>query len=71
MEERLHDIKDGLPASLVDSADPEAYPLLGYTYFLIQLHNMTNCQSAIELQRYAEWYMYNSYAAELAEKYGQ
>ena len=47
-----------LDGSLVDSDDPDAYPIAGYSYFLIHTNiQSTNCSSAMELCRYIEWFL--------------
>ena len=40
----------------------ESYPIAGYTYFIIHILNMTNCESARELYRYVQWALYNDVA---------
>ena len=40
-----------LTGTLVDHPSPEAYPILGYSYFIIRVHGMMDCSMAIELAR--------------------
>ena len=37
-----------LTSVLVDADDREAYPIAGYTYFIVRMSEMTNCDSAVE-----------------------
>ena len=45
----------GLAGSLANYTSPDAYPIAGYTYFIIRLTNMSNCAAALELVRYIDW----------------
>ena len=47
----------GLVGSLANYTSPEAYPIAGYTYFIIQLTTMEDCDTALELARYIYWMM--------------
>ncbi len=44
-----------LTGSLVDSPLDNAYPILGFSYFLIDVDGMASCDLAAELYRYVEW----------------
>ena len=44
---------------LVKADGNESYPIAGYTYFIIHILNMTNCESARELYRYVQWAFYD------------
>lgn len=69
----------GLIGSLATYTSPEAYPIAGYTYFIIRLKNMTNCDAALELVRYINWLLTDDaahrvctehYMAPISEKVG-
>ena len=47
----------GLVGSLANYTSPEAYPIAGYTYFIIRLTTMEDCDTALELARYIYWMM--------------
>ena len=68
MDQKGTSFTDQLTCSLVDSNLPQAYPILGYSYFLIRLDNMTDCKVAVELYRYLEWILYDSYAAQICRE---
>lgn len=40
------------------------YPLASFTYFIVYLTEMTDCDSAVELVRYVEWF----YVSQIAQK---
>ncbi|XP_071084367.1 phosphate-binding protein PstS-like [Haliotis cracherodii] len=42
--------------SLANPTGFNSYPISGYTYIIVKKTSMTNCQSAIELVRYVEWF---------------
>ena len=57
-----------LTASLVDYPSPDAYPIVGYSYFIVRMHEMPDCELAVELVRYIHWLSTNTYAdAEASE----
>ena len=45
----------GLTGSLTTYTSPNAYPIAGYTYFIIRLTTMHDCAAALELLRYIKW----------------
>ncbi|XP_050398521.1 speract receptor [Patella vulgata] len=45
-----------LMTSLADGDNDDAYPMAGYTYFIVHLTTMDSCESARELVRYIEWF---------------
>ena len=45
------DMTERLTSVLVDADDRDAYPIAGYTYFIVRMSGMTNCDSAVELVR--------------------
>ena len=45
----------GLTGSLTTYTSPNAYPIAGYTYFIIRLTTMHDCAAALELVRYIKW----------------
>ncbi len=52
-------------ADISDTSLPYGYPIVGYSYFIINMERMNNCEKAVELYRYIEWFLYDSYAAEV------
>lgn len=48
---------DDLTMSLSNPSGEESYPISGYTYFIVRMKTMTNCVSAVELVRYADWFL--------------
>ena len=44
-----------MTASLVDYPFPDAYPFTSYSYFIIHMAEMYDCEIAIELVRYILW----------------
>lgn len=55
IQENCPKLDGNLTLSLVDSPLPFAYPIIGFSYFLIRTRGMLNCDSAVELVRYLEW----------------
>ncbi len=53
---------DRMTGSLSDAAAINAYPIAGYTYFIIHMDTMTDCNSAMELYRYIQWFLYDDYS---------
>ena len=70
IEETESALKPGVTGSLVDSPQPWAYPILGYTYLIVRKENLSNCDIAVELYRYVEWFLTDDFATEVAEELG-
>ena len=51
MDHFAGDMTERLTSVLVDAGDRKAYPIAGYTYFIVRMSEMTNCDSAVELVR--------------------
>ncbi len=49
---------DRMTGPLSGAASIMAYPIAGYTYFIIHMETMTDCNSAVELYRYIQWFLY-------------
>lgn len=59
---------ESLTGILVDSRNPYAYPILGFSYLVMVTANATSCHESVELLRYITWAYTNSYAGELCRK---
>lgn len=59
---------DGFSASMIDSDNQYAYPILGLSYFIIETVNATNCDATVELIRYISWTQSDPYAVALCRK---
>ncbi|KAL8559408.1 hypothetical protein ACOMHN_045205 [Nucella lapillus] len=62
-------VSDDLTVSLADSDSLGAYPIASYTYLIMYLTTMTNCDSAKELVRYADWFTTKDTARKDSEKH--
>jgi ABC-type phosphate transport system substrate-binding protein len=63
-------LEPGVTGPLVDSDLDFAYPILGYTYIIVRLRNLSDCATATELYRYAEWFLFDEFATEVSEDLG-
>ena len=66
--DRVGELSQQLTGSLVDSERPDAYPLLGYSYLIVRMTQMSNCDSATELLWFVEWLFEDKFARELAHE---
>ena len=57
MDQRLDDMSSRLTSSLVDCEDERAYPIAGYSYFIVHMTQEGNCTVTVELARYVEWFL--------------
>ena len=57
-------------ADLVDSKGTLSYPIVAYTYLVIRMNTMKNCDSAKELYRYIKWLVTNEEARYLCRENG-
>ncbi|XP_014672517.1 PREDICTED: receptor-type guanylate cyclase gcy-1-like [Priapulus caudatus] len=55
---------------LVDPGTADAYPISGYTYFIIRMDTDTKCDACKELIRYIDWFMNDESARTLASDLG-
>ena len=60
MDEFVSSFDSRLTASLANPSSPDAYPIAGYTYMIVKLTTMDDCESAKELVRYIEWFYTHS-----------
>ena len=69
MDSTVDQLNDRLTGVMVDSPVAFAYPIAGYSYFIVQLatDNATDCPTAVELARYIEWFTGDELAAADAE----
>lgn len=56
--------------SIVNSNGSFAYPLATFTYFIVYMTSMTDCDAAVELVRYIVWLSTSEQAAISAERLG-
>ncbi|XP_041360485.1 atrial natriuretic peptide receptor 2-like [Gigantopelta aegis] len=56
MDEFVASFDSRLTASLANPSSPGAYPIAGYTYMIVKLTTMEDCESAKELVRYIKWF---------------
>jgi phosphate transport system substrate-binding protein len=56
--------------SVVNGPSPNAYPLLGVTYILMQIGWPSDCSEAYELMRYVVWILADAQAASVAASKG-
>ena len=68
MEKREENLGEALTVTLADDDEEDSYPIAGYSYFIVNMHKMNSCDTAIELTRYVEWMYYNEYAREDARE---
>ena len=57
-----------LTVSMVDVSGLSSYPIVGYTYMIVHKETMQNCDSAVELARYIEWFLTKSQPREEASQ---
>ena len=57
MEDKVNDIDTHFNVQLVNAVGENSYPIAGYTYMIVRLTAMTDCNAAAELYRYIEWFM--------------
>ena len=57
-----------MTASLSNPSGNTSYPMAGYTYFIIRMTKMTNCETAKELVRYTTWFFTNQVAKDYCLK---
>ena len=57
-------------ADLVDSNGARSYPIVAYTYLVIRMKTMKNCDSAKELYRYIDWFTTSEEASYLCKENG-
>ena len=58
----------GFTGSLIDSDFIGAYPILGFSYFIIDTVNSSSCAKTVELIRYMNWTQTDEYAVDLSNK---
>lgn len=51
----INTAEEKLTFNLTDPKGTEAYPIVGFTYFIVRLRSMTDCNVATELVRYSMW----------------
>ena len=69
MDRSAQHLDEQLTADLSVFAESGEYPIIGYSYFMIHMNFMPNCDQAIELTRYIEWTYMDTYASELIVDY--
>ncbi|KAL3860177.1 hypothetical protein ACJMK2_010335 [Sinanodonta woodiana] len=59
MEDFKSHLSGRMTARLANAPGEYSYPLSSYTYFIVKMHTMQNCDTALELVRYIEWIFTN------------
>ncbi|KAK3610400.1 hypothetical protein CHS0354_008688 [Potamilus streckersoni] len=59
MEDFRSQMSGRMTIRLVNAPGEYSYPLSAYTYFIVRINTMQNCDTAVELVRYIEWILTN------------
>ena len=56
MDAKLESFSDRFTQDLVDADAEGAYPIAGYTYFILRMRSFYDCRKATQLYRYIDWF---------------
>ncbi|CAD5115236.1 DgyrCDS4228 [Dimorphilus gyrociliatus] len=56
------DMDERLTISLSNAGGKSSYPIAGYTYLIVRMKGLKDCDPAVELWRYIEWFTTNNAA---------